>query len=200
MNLPSINIAENLLLEAQTLNEGKWISHSKITGLTAGIIAKYTDDLNPDFAYILGLLHDIGRRFGKMQLSHIVRGYKFMTELGYHDVARINMTHSFPIKDINIIVAKWDCDDNDVLLVKNYLDNIEYNDYDRLIQLSDYLSLHNGVTILEKRMIDIGFRYGVDNNTLTKWKDIFRLKEYFDKKIGRNIYSILPDIIKTTLE
>ncbi|HOV13372.1 MAG TPA: HD domain-containing protein [Spirochaetota bacterium] len=200
MKIPTKDEADFFLQEAKTLNDGKWIDHSKNTGIAASILAKYTTDLDPDAAYILGILHDIGRRFGKMQLAHIMKGYRFMSALGFDDVARINITHTFPIKDVNIIVAKWDCDDNEVLFVKDYLDKIdEYNDYDRLIQLADYLSLHNGFTILEKRMIDIGFRYGVDEKTLIKWKDVFRLKEYFDKKIGKNIYLLLPNITETTL-
>ena len=199
LKIPTKKDAEDILLEAKSLNDGKWIEHSRFTGMCAWLIAGHTDDMIPDVAYVLGLLHDIGRRFGKMQLAHIVRGYRYMTELGYDLVARINMTHTFPIKDIDIIAAKWDCDDNDRLLVKDYLSNIdEYDDYDRLIQLSDYLSLHSGHTILEKRMVDIGFRYGVDEKTIIKWKDIFRLKEYFDNKVGKNIYTLLPDIEKTT--
>ncbi len=199
MKTPSRKEALDIISEAKSLNEGKWIDHSMNAAIAAEILSRNTSDLDPEVAYVLGLLHDIGRRFGKMRLSHIVRGYKFMTDLGYSGVARINMTHTFPIKDIDIVAAKWDCPDDDRALVRDYLNSIaEYDDYDRLIQLCDYLALHNGHTLLEKRMVDIGFRYGVDEKTLIKWKDIFRLKEYFDVKTGKNIYSLLPNIEKTT--
>ena len=198
INIPTKKESESLINEARTLNNGKWIEHSINTGVAASIIASHTDDLDPDTCYIMGLLHDIGRRFGKMQLSHTIKGYNFMQSLGYSDIARINITHTFPIKDIDIIVAKWDCDESEVLFVKKYLDSIDtYDDYDRLIQLADYL-LAQWLYHTRKRMVDIGFRYGVCEKTLIKWKELFKLKEYFDKKIDKNIYRLLPDIDKTT--
>ena len=38
--------------------------HSMYVAEGAKLIAEQTDNLNPEVAYILGLLHDIGRREG----------------------------------------------------------------------------------------------------------------------------------------
>lgn len=41
--------------------------------------------LDPEKAYVLGLLHDIGRRFGKRHLGHVVDGFVYLTRLGWDD-------------------------------------------------------------------------------------------------------------------
>ena len=46
-------------------------------------------------AYILGLLHDIGRKFGVRHLGHVSDGDSYMLSLGYDEAARICLTHSF---------------------------------------------------------------------------------------------------------
>ena len=53
--------AEELLLEAKQLNNGPWIEHSKNVALLAEKIATKAE-MNSEKAYVLGLLHDIGRR------------------------------------------------------------------------------------------------------------------------------------------
>ena len=56
MNLPSVIKAENLLQEAEKLNQGLWVAHCKTTGFCAKAIAEKCNNLNPDTAYIFGLL------------------------------------------------------------------------------------------------------------------------------------------------
>lgn len=65
MKLPTTFEAEKLLTEAEQLNPGAWIGHSKTTAFCAKAIAEKCDNLNADTAFILGLLHDIGRREGR---------------------------------------------------------------------------------------------------------------------------------------
>lgn len=103
--------------------------------------------------FILGLLHDIGRRNGKMQARHALEGYIFMLEQGYEDCARICLTHTFQYKDVEGIYDFWDCNVEEKELIKSYLNSIIYNDYDLLIQLCDALSLDNGFCLLEKKMV-----------------------------------------------
>ena len=61
MRIPSIEEAEKLIKEASKLNHGPWIEHNQTAGLCARTIAGKCDDMNPDAAYVMGLLHDIGR-------------------------------------------------------------------------------------------------------------------------------------------
>ena len=62
--------------------------------------------MNPDAAYVMGLLHDIGRREGIMDMRHIYAGYLFMSSLGYDDSARICLTHCFCLHYTRILSQK----------------------------------------------------------------------------------------------
>lgn len=48
-------------------------------------IASECEDMDATKAYILGLLHDIGRKFGTRHLGHVYDGYKYMLSLGYDE-------------------------------------------------------------------------------------------------------------------
>ena len=71
-------------------------------------IAARCPGLDPDKAYVLGLLHDIGRWYGDGHLCHVYYGWKYMTELGYDDVARICLTHSFQVQRLGAYIGKFD--------------------------------------------------------------------------------------------
>lgn len=56
--------AEKELSIGAQLNPGLWIKHSMSVGLNAKLIADKIDILDSNQAYVMGLLHDIGRREG----------------------------------------------------------------------------------------------------------------------------------------
>ena len=147
--------------------------------------------LNADTAYVLGLLHDIGRREGVTDMRHIVDGYRYMKSLGYDICARICLTHSFPYKDIRSYNGQNDCAMEETEFIKSFLDNAEYDDYDRLIQLCDALALPDGATYIEKRLVDVVIRRGFNDLTIPKWKAFLELKDHFDKKTGTDIYKLI---------
>lgn len=91
---PTREQAEALLAEALPHNPGPWGNHSRTAAHCAERIAAAAG-LDPDKAYVLGLLHDIGRRFGKRHLGHVSDGYSYMMSLGYDEVARVCLSHSF---------------------------------------------------------------------------------------------------------
>ncbi len=62
MRVPSVKDAENMINEAAKLTPGLWIDHNKTAGFCTRAIAEKCDGINPDVAYVMGLLHDIGRR------------------------------------------------------------------------------------------------------------------------------------------
>ena len=68
--VPSLETAEALLAEAAELNPGPWVAHSHNVALAAQCLAKAHPNLEPERAYILGLLHDIGRREGVTSMRH----------------------------------------------------------------------------------------------------------------------------------
>ena len=202
--LPSKIEADLILEQANNDNPGPWINHCKIVAKVAEIIAK-NSSLNTDKAYVLGLLHDIGYadfRDYKARSCHVIIGYDNMILKGYDTVARICLSHSFPIKDIGAYGGtdtNWNKEEKDSLI--KFLSETEYDDYDRLIQLCDSLGTAEGVCLIDKRMMGVVRRHGFSEFTVKKWNATFDLKDYFDDLCGRNIYSLfIDDIVKDILE
>ena len=187
--LPSREEAEKLLLDAEQCNPGQWGSHSRFTAQCAEKIAAQCAGMDPDKAYIVGLLHDIGRKFGIKHFGHIYDGYKYMLQLGYDEAARICLTHSFNIQDINSYVGNFDVTEEEQQEIEGALNNVIYDDYDRLIQLCDSIAGAEGVMYIEDRMEDVKRRYG--RFPKEKWDNYLALKEMFEEKMGRNIYEVV---------
>ncbi len=198
MKIPTLQEAEVLIAEAERRNPGPWISHSRYAGQAAQAIASHHPELDPDAAYILGFLHDIGRYFGRHSMRHMLDGYNFMMDKGFDDVARISMTHSFPVQDVYHVGGEWDCTEEEFEFVRKYITEIKFNKYDRLIQLCDGISLPTGPCLIETRMIDVAMRLGVSQYSVPRWKAFFKIKEDFEKEIGSSIYSLLPGVVKNT--
>jgi hypothetical protein len=191
-------MAEELLTEAGRLNPGPWVSHSVFVARAAETIARHHPRLDPRQAFILGYLHDIGRREGPTDMRHILDGYSFLHARGYEDAARICLTHSFPIREVDSYAGKWDCSSEEYEFVKTYLGEAEYTDYDELIQLCDAIALPGGFCLIEKRLVDVALRHGFNSYTLAKWKAYFGLKQKFEDEIGQPIYPLLPGIVENT--
>ncbi len=198
MNVPSMEEAKRLLSEAETFNPGPWVSHSIFTADAARNIASYHKEIDPEIAYILGYLHDIGRRYGVSHMRHIIDGYNFLSHRGYEDCARICLTHSFPLKNLGSYSGNKDCNDKEFNFIKEYIVRVNYSVYDELIQLCDALTTPKGFCLLEKRLVDVALRYGVNDLTVLKWKATFEIKGKFEAVIGRPIYNLLPGIEETT--
>ena len=198
MNIPERAEAERLLTEAETKNPGPRVAHSRNVALAAHNIAEVYPGLDTDAAYILGLLHDIGRREGSTGMKHILDGYTFLEGLGHSDAARICLTHSYPLQDIEAGSGKWDGTGKELAFVETYLNGVKYNDYDRLLQLCDALAWPSGFVMIEKRLVDVALRLGINDMTVEKWRAFLGLQEYFEKAIGRSIYSALPGVVENT--
>lgn len=199
MKIPTLQKATALLDEAGKENPGTWTEHSKYVATAAKIVAEHAD-LNPDDAYILGLLHDIGRRAGQGQMRHVIDGYTYLEGMGHSDAARICLTHSFSDKNMHAVYGKWDCTNQELKFIKYFLQDTEYNDYDRLIQLCDSLAVPSGFCLIEKKMIASALKYGTNNLSVEKWKSIFTLKGYFENRTNCSIYTLLPGIVANTFE
>lgn len=121
-----------------------------------------------------------------------------MMSLGETEIARICLTHSFPLKNINTFSGKYDCSDEQLVFLQEFLNSVEYNDYDILIQLCDAISLPDGACIMEKRFVDVAIRNGLTEHTIDKWKAFIKAKKHFDKLCGCNIYSLLPNVLENS--
>ena len=83
MNIPTRQEAEIMISDAEQLNPGPWVSHSRYTAQAAQAIARQHPELDAEAAFILGFLHDIGRYFGVTGMRHSLDGYNFLMEKGY---------------------------------------------------------------------------------------------------------------------
>lgn len=200
MKLPTADQTSAYLSEAETLNPGPWVSHSLKVGEAARAIAEAHPRLDGDRAYAMGALHDIGRREGWTGMRHALDGYTFMMSEGHDDAARICLTHSFSLQNVNAAFGEWDCSEEELRFVGNCLAQMEYTDYDRLIQLCDALALPSGFCLIEKRMVDVVLRHGLNEHIVPKWKAIFEIKGAFEDVLGRSIYELLPGVVENTFE
>ena len=192
---PSRSMAELLLEEGVKKNPGPWREHSYAVARAAEKIARAVNQkcgqekMNPDLAYVYGLLHDIGRQEGHTYIAHVYDGYHFLLSFGYEKAAQICLTHSFNLKTTEDYIGKIDISDNQMEEIKQLLAAAEYDDYDRLIQLLDSTCGADGTLNLEERMNDVKARYGYYPQG--KWDKNFELKAYFEKLAGREYYEII---------
>lgn len=72
--VPTLEKANEMLAEAEKLNHGSWVKHSLYVAEGAKIIASNCGRMDEELAYIAGMLHDIGRRFGVTSMRHSIDG------------------------------------------------------------------------------------------------------------------------------
>lgn len=190
---PSRAIAEFILEEGVKQNPGPWKDHSYAVARAAEKIARAIEEnggkMDPDKAYIYGLLHDIGRREGHTYIAHVIDGYEYLINMGYENAAKICLTHSFNLQITDDYIGKIDISEERMDKIKQLLAQYEYNDYDRLIQLLDSTCSADGTQNMEERMNDVKARYGYYPQE--KWDKNFELKDYFEKLIGKDFYQVI---------
>ena len=177
--------------------ENKWILHCLFVGQAAGRIARALN-LNVDYARTIGYMHDIGRIIDHS--NHTIEGYRYLDNLGYPEIGRYCLTHSFIDNIIPNTAGGGPKDKESYNFIKNYLDSIDLNIYDNIVQLCDLFCLETGYTTFEKRILDITKRKGVYPNSLDHLKSIIVLRERIEKMMGRSIYSLFPEIKQADLD
>ena len=192
-------IAEMELEKAGKTNPGPWTDHCRYAAMACRNIAAHCEGMSADEAYILGLLHDIGRYEGVYAAKHLIKGYRYCMERGWEKPAQICITHEFMIQDIRKAGGPMDVSEEDSWFIEEFLQNVRYDDYDCLVQLCDALALPTGFCILEKRFVDVALRYGIYPATLERWKKVLEIKEMFEKKTGCSIYDLLPGVAENSL-
>ena len=188
---PSREVAEELLREAESCNPGPWGNHSRVVAMCAEKIAAACPGMNPEKAYVVGLLHDIGRKFGVKHFGHIYDGYTYMDAMDYGAAARICLSHSFCIQRIEDYIGNFDVTKEQQKVVEDALYSLTFDDYDLLIQLCDSIGAAEGVVSMEERMEDVKRRYG--SYPQDKWDRNLELRSIFEQKSGRDLYDILKN-------
>lgn len=145
--------------------------------------------MDADKAYVFGLLHDVGKE-PHSGWGHIMIGYEKMMEEDLPEVARICLTHSFQVKS-----TLSDMKDEEFYdFVSEYVENVEYDDYDRLIQLADFMSCADGVVPIEWRVCDVLLRHNATPNSQATLRKIYELKKYFAEKCGvSDLYDLFDE-------
>ena len=194
---PTREEAERILAGAKarydqvSKTHGRWDDHCRTAARCAEKIAARCPGLDPDKAYVLGLLHDIGRWYGDGHLCHVYYGWKYMNELGYDEVARICLTHSFQVQRLGAYIGNYDIPPEAVAELDAALSAVTYDDYDRLIQLCDTLAGTDGPVDMAARMEDVRRRYG--DYPQDKWDKNFELRGYFEHWAGADIYEMVKE-------
>lgn len=211
--IPSLSQAEMFLQDAGQRNPGPWVQHSRYVAQAMYTLAQVLverqpgdprfADLDPERAFILGLLHDIGRREGVHGMRHIVDGYRFLAGEGYEAAGRVCLTHSYPDEGLIADASDWDGTPQEQEFVRSYIQSIEYDSYDRLAQLADAICMPQGFVLMEKRMVDVALRYGAQANTpirrfVRRWKAFFAIQNEIEEAIGASIYTYLPGVAENT--
>lgn len=189
---------EELQIAVQN-NPGPWEQHSLVSADNARRIAEKVPGMDPEKAYIMGLLHDIGRREGVTGMRHVIDGYDYLMAIHQPELAVICLTHSYATQNAAHFEGRHDCTPEQVAFIQRFLETYEYDDYDKLIQLCDAISLPQGACIMEKRFVDVALRYGVQDYTLERWRAYIRWKQYFDTLCGCDIYTLLPGVYENSI-
>lgn len=190
--------AEAALREAERMNPGAWVAHSRYVAQACEAIARYCPHLNAEASYAYGLLHDIGRYSGPSSERHLLDGYRYCLGRGWEKAARICFSHAYMIQDIATSIGSFDMPPADKALMADLIAHAVYDDDDRLVQLCDALALPSGFCLLEKRFVDVAIRYGTHPHTVARWQKTLALKAYFERFIGASVYSLLPGAVENS--
>lgn len=172
-----------------------YMFHNHVFGVAevSQLIAQKTTNLNPERAYVFGLLHDAGRIQEQFEHRfHGLLGYEILKDQDA-EAARASMLHMFshnkipPFEKVSNMFFE---NKEDYTAVKLFAETHPINDYDRLIQLADGLVNSQGIVTLEQRAVEFAKRHHVPIlvEVINEKKE---LKRYFDEKIGENIYNLL---------
>lgn len=194
---PDRKTAERAIREAYGSNPGGWAEHSRYVAEACKNIASRCKGLSGEKAYVLGLLHDIGRYAGVSSEKHLIDGYRYCAARGWKKAAQICISHAFMIQDINTSIGTFDVSGEDYLFMKDFVENAVYDDYDRLVQLCDALAMPTGFCLLEKRFVDVTIRYGVHPFTVDRWKKICSSRRSLRKKRAVPFMSFCRASLKT---
>lgn len=183
-NIPNKDKINFYLIEDNE-NLGPWVTRSKTIGKSAKIIGKEIG-LDEDIAFACGSLFDIGKKEKKVGLENNFRSFHILRNETYFFPAKIAISHSFIIKDINSYLGEINLEEKYINTIKNLLLSYSYNDYDKLIQVLDnsitdtYVGIEKKQEILKEKYKKIPF----EEERLKKLKEY---EKYFENKLKKPI-------------
>jgi hypothetical protein len=201
VKIPTVARAEQYLAQGAARRPGPWVAHSVHVARAARALAERLPGLVPERAYVLGLLHDLGRQEGDTDMRHTLDGFRFLEAEGFPDAARICLTHSLPapLTDLRAAQGRWDVIPAERRFIRRYLEAVTPTPYDRLIQLCDLVALPSGPVLVEQRLIDIALRRGLTAHTLAHWRAALALRREFELELGTSVYRLVPGLAEHAL-
>jgi putative nucleotidyltransferase with HDIG domain len=189
-----------------------WQNHSKDVARVCEKVAEKAG-MDPDLAYAKGLLHDFYKAIERdnevtveidgedaIAMTHPFKGYRLLLEKGFPEAARSALTHTF-YNIHEVMDGGFDARllPEDLTMIKEWLSNNEYDDYDKLTQLADNMVGWKGVMTIDDRFCDILSRHPV-SNPQSALRKLYELKDHFDNKMNGNVYELFrEDIIETAI-
>lgn len=170
--------------------------HLYMVAKAAEIIASKIEGMRPETAYIFGLLHDYGKFFGDAfdkNGFHGLVGYRKFMLSNMPELANICLTHTFLKKDF-VEEEYSSYPDSSVGEVKQIFQNMEFDKYDRLMQLSDLLSdgPNNSFNNISYRLRSVKARYNVPEEVVKKrFKEALEVKKELELLTNCDIYTLL---------
>lgn len=200
MTLPTLQQAHglvaNLADEFHRLHMNTYgnFGHYLRVAKNAQKIALAIPGLNPDKAYIMGLLHDYGQaaEVGDKHYFHGLIGYQQLLAMGYDEAARAALVHSFFENEEITPESYHSYDRQSIIKCAEILRLRPFDDYDRLVHLADLTATGSKATTIERRFEYLAVQYKINEKMIAqKFLMACQLKAYFDKLCKRNIYDVL---------
>lgn len=201
----SIQEAKNLInqLKDKEIAQGRapetWYTYERhIFGVAnvARTIATKIKDIDSDEVYISALLHDICRtEEDREKRFHGILGYEKLIDKD-KKAARAALLHMFPwnkLPSFEKCSKMFYGNKKDYNFVANYIKENAITDSDLLIQLSDGLANKDGIVTLEQRAAEYSQRHGIIIPA-GMIEPRYKLKAYFDKKIGGDVYKLFTPL------
>lgn len=183
-NIPNKDKINFYLIE-DNKNLGPWVTRSKIIGKSAKIIGKELG-LDEDITFACGSLFDIGKKEKKNGLENNLRSFHILRNESYFFPAKIAISHSFILKDINSYLGEMNLKEKDIITIKNLLLSYSYTDYDKLIQVLDN-SITDNYLGIEKKQEILKEKYGKIPFEDERLKKLIEYEKYFENKLKNPI-------------
>lgn len=173
------------------LPKGISAKHYQNVAYVASKIAEQTE-MDIEKAYVLGLLHDYGEYIEDTISGtfHGTAGYDEMLKLGFDEVAKVCLSHSFfdssfSPEDFPAYEAK------EIERASAILKEKEFDEYDKLIHLADLMSPCGEIDTIENRILKLSEKYHIPSEKAQQMlKQGLELKNLFDNKCKKDIYTL----------
>lgn len=168
-------------------------NHVMTAANIAKTIASKIPGMNAENVCVSAMLHDICRtEEDREQRFHGILGYEKLKDIDEKSAISA-LLHSFPwnvLPEYEQYSQMFFYKKEDYDFIASFIKSHQTTDEDLLIQLADSLANKDGVVTLEQRAKEYSERHGIEI-TPEEIEPRYKLKAYFDAKVGCDIYDLL---------